>query len=411
MRKSIFTSVFLTFIMLLFLSTFVVARNLLNPGMFTTSTIWALFLGFITFMIYKTGKISKYRSTFFIIYAIAFVLTFTSHLLEERGSTALSQELITENEAPLCHVAIPTLILPASLKQIVIYPTKLTGGPYGGFYPILFMWLLSVVTLGRGFCSWGCFYGGIDEGFSKIFYKEKIPTKNMNPKWKILNFAVLIVVVFWAFLAMEPVFCRWLCPLKLVTEHVEITNFTVYIQTIIFVTLGMGLLVVLPVLTKKRIHCSLFCPLGAFQSIVGLINPYRVRIDKQKCNECGICQKVCPSFAITEENIKKKKMSITCTRCGECMDACPQEAINYSLLDVPFSTQDRVLSGKFVDSKSTLATKLLSWPLKFFDEIIDARTLFIFTGLLFGAIISGSMVSEALVRLYNLVTTGSILFR
>ena len=85
MKKSIFSSATLAFIMMLLLSTFIVARNIPNPPMFVTSTIWALFLVFITFMIYRTGKVSKYRSWFFVIYAFSFVLIFVIHLIIERG--------------------------------------------------------------------------------------------------------------------------------------------------------------------------------------------------------------------------------------------------------------------------------------------------------------------------------------
>ena len=79
----------------------------------------------------------------------------------------------------------------------------------------------------------------------------------------------------------------------------KINNLIAYLQAIIFITLGMGLLVILPLLMKKRTQCALFCPLGALQSVTGSINPYRVKIDKDKCNECGRCKTVCPTFSIT----------------------------------------------------------------------------------------------------------------
>lgn len=350
-------------------------------------------------MIYRTGKVSKYRSIFFIIYAFSFIISFVSHLIEQRGGMVLTQQAIDNLEVPLCPVAIPQLILPAILKQMLIFPTKLLEGPYGGFYPILFMWLVGVISLGKGWCSWGCFFGGIDEGFSKILHKEKIPSKNLNPKWRYFSFALLFVIIIWAFLSMEPVYCAWICPLKLVTEYVEITNLTTYLQAVIFITLGIGLLIILPLLSKKRIHCGTFCPLGASQSIVGLINPYRVKIDKEKCINCKKCEKLCPIFAINEG-----KISMTCIRCGKCMDECPTRAIDFRLLGIPFSTKDRVLSSR-------IKNKILALPLRFIEEIIDARTIFVFGALLFGAIISGSFVPQTMLRIYRLFTEGTLLFK
>jgi len=397
-EKSLFTSIFLTFLMLLLLSTFIIALNIPNPPLLITSTIYTLFLLVVTFMIFKTGKVSRYRSLFFVIYAMSFVISFISHLIEERGGMALTQKTIENLEVPLCPVAIPQLILPAVVKQTLIFPTKLFGGPYGGFLPIFFMWLVAVITLGRGWCSWGCFFGGLDEGFSKLLHKAKIPAKRINPKWHYFSFAVLILVVIWSFLVMSPVYCDWLCPLKLVTEYVEITDLTTYLQAIIFITLGMGLLFILPLLSKKRIHCATFCPLGALQSIVGLVNPYRVKIDKEKCLNCKKCERVCPVMAI-----KNGKVSITCTRCGKCMDECPTGAIDYCLLGIPFSAKSRVLSSK-------IQQKILVWPVRFFEEILDARTLFVFGALLFGAIISSSFVPESMLRIYHLFTKGTLLF-
>jgi len=409
MKKSIFTSSFLAVIMLLFVSTFVVALNVSNPGMFASSSLWAIFLIFTTFMIYRTGKISKYRSVFFIIFAFSFVLVFVGNLLEERGSMALTQEIIQANETPLCPVAIPMLILPAIFKHLLIFPTKLVGGTFGGFYQILLLWLVGLLVLGRGWCSWGCFYGGIDEGFSKIGKKKIISVKKINPKLRMIPFAVLIVITFWAFIEMEPVYCEWLCPLKLVTEYVEINSLVTYLQSIIFITLGMGLLIILPILTGKRTHCSLFCPLGAFQSITGKVNPFRVVIDKDKCIECGLCQRVCPMFAITDEHLKKKKVGLTCSRCGKCIDACPQGAISFKLIGVPASLKNKTLSTKIAARKKTIGNRILARLVFFVEELFEPGTLYIFGALLFGAILSGSMVPEALYRIYRLFSAGTLL--
>lgn len=57
-------------------------------------------------------------------------------------------------------------------------------------------------------------------------------------------------------LALFEAACRmWLCPFTAVSEY----------QT--FVVLLAGLIVVLPLLTKKRTQCAFFCPFGVFQSI------------------------------------------------------------------------------------------------------------------------------------------------
>jgi len=44
-----------------------------------------------------------------------------------------------------------------------------------------------------------------------------------------------------------------------------VTSTRVFIQTVLFASLFIGLVVVLPILTRKRVQCALFCPMGAFQ--------------------------------------------------------------------------------------------------------------------------------------------------
>ncbi|MBN2281944.1 MAG: 4Fe-4S binding protein [Candidatus Marinimicrobia bacterium] len=342
-------------------------------------------------MILKTGKISKYRSLFFTIFAFSFILMFVTNLLEERGSMALTAEIIANNETPLCPIAIPMLILPAVFKNTLIFPTKLIGGPYGGFFPILFMWLVSLFTLGRGWCSWGCFYGGIDEGFSNIRRKPIIPNKFLSKWLRLVPFIVLTLIVVWSFLAMSPVYCEWLCPLKLVTEYPEINSFRSYLQAIIFISLGVSLLFILPVLTKKRTQCAFFCPLGAFQSLLGKVNPFTIKIDQNKCINCQKCIALCPVMAITENSLARGKVLMTCSKCGKCIEHCPVGAIDFNL------------PGKAILPQTNNRFFLLV------KEILAPGTLFIFTAMVFGGIISGGTVPGALFRIFNLFANGSLL--
>ena len=65
------------------------------------------------------------------------------------------------------------------------------------------------------------------------------------------------------------------------------------VQAVIFVTLFVSLVLVLPVLTRKRTQCGLFCPFGAMQSLTNKVNIFDVRIDPEKCTQCGLCWANC----------------------------------------------------------------------------------------------------------------------
>ena len=50
-------------------------------------------------------------------------------------------------------------------------------------------------------------------------------------------------------------------------------------------------------------------------------------IDEDKCVGCGACVDVCPTEAITMNDIAHIDAE-TCVDCGTCVEECPQEAIS-----------------------------------------------------------------------------------
>jgi ferredoxin-type protein NapH len=299
--------------------------------------VWLLFLLFF-FLINYTGKIDHFRAALFILIAVCFPVDFIPRLFELRGHimTATFEDAL-HGQVPFCHIVIPQTLVSVITKKEVLFPGSMDQ--VGRFiYSIGFMivtWIGVSLLIGRGWCSWACFFGGWEDGFSRIRKKPFI--KKMPKILFYLPFAILLVAVLLSVVFVTPAYCFWLCPFKAVSEFVEVSSPLLIIQTIVFVLLFIGLVIVLPILTRKRTQCSFLCPFGAMQSIVDKINPFYVRIDKNKCTKCGQCIKECPVMAIDNESLKKGKVKMTCIKCGRCIDQCPQKAISFHIKGAPVS--------------------------------------------------------------------------
>ena len=408
-------SIFLTTVLFFMMAFLLVGGNRNNAGMMQASLVYLVFMTVLAYLLFRSGRVHRYRSIFFSVYAIAFVLNFIPILLETRGHIALTGRDIANLDTPLCHLTIPMLILPGLVYGVLIFPTKLFANM--GFYPMLFLWLGATVVLGKGWCSWGCFYGGLDEFFSKLLPKRIVSSRKFNYSLRWFPFALLLVIVVWSFLALDPVYCTWLCPFKTITEFAEVTDLPSYLAMLLFVILFFGLAIVLPILTRKRVQCMSLCPFGAFQSLTGKIAPYRVRIDRSKCVDCGACVAACPTLSLDEESVRKGKTLVTCTLCGECLAACPKGAIDYAFgWSRACGTKERLFektrsrieaSAAASGRRPGIGARFALGALRTIDELLSARILMITCGYIFGCILGGSFASGTILRLWNLLSTGS----
>jgi ferredoxin-type protein NapH len=273
------------------------------------------------------------------------IVTFSTLIQSTRGSNALTNEDVINGRTPFCPLVIPMIILPAILTRTIIFPGSLLTG-FAGIGIMVVLWIGSSIVLGRGFCSWMCFYGGFDEGCSRLAKKTRI--RKIDRRWIYFPFALLLVIVLISAATLEPTYCGWLCPFKAVTEYAAVTSIVALIQAIIFITLFVGLVIVLPFLTRRRIQCGLFCPFGAFQSFTNKANVFDVRIDPQKCSGCQKCVNTCPTFSLDENSLKSGRMSITCTKCGKCVDACPKNAISYHVKGTPTGIRPALARALFI---------------------------------------------------------------
>ena len=293
----------------------------------TAAAITVVFMVALFFMMMRTGTTYRWRRWFFVSLGLLFPVGFIHNLIVARGSMGIPVEEMIAGRTPFCFMPIPTLILPAAFTRTVAFPGSIASGggaASAGIAAMVGLWMALTLVMGKGWCSYACFFGGIEEGVAAVPKRAKV--RKLDPRWRCGPWAVLLAMVLLSFALFEPAYCMWLCPFKAVTEYVAARNLLGLIQNVIFILLFAGLVIVLPYLTKKRTQCSWFCPFGAFQSIFNKISIFDIKIDQSRCKACVICQNACPNLSLSKKSIARGEALMSCMKCGACVDACPRQA-------------------------------------------------------------------------------------
>jgi ferredoxin-type protein NapH len=372
---------------------------------------WIVFAGVMTlfFLLLRTGQVSRYRRYFFVAIALLFFPEFVAQLLETRGTMMLGAEEILKTETPYCHIVTSVVFLPWLVTGKIVFPAGT-----GAIASMLIIWGVATLVIGRGWCSWACFYGGWDDVMSRLARKPRLQIGFANKKIRYFGFAMLAFVALASLGTLLPVYCNWLCPFKIVTEFGAVDSLRSYAAFLMFVLLFFGLVIVLPFLTRKRFQCMSFCPMGAFQSLLNKFNLYRVRIDKDKCIGCRTCSDACPTLSLslpeTGEGMQVPIVTSTCTRCGECMTACAKDAISYGYVFCRGESLFGGWRGK-LEGKKGAAAAALRRIAGTMDELLSARALFVYSGFFIGMAFVSSFGTGTVNRLIRLAVYGSFLMR
>ena len=278
----------------------------------------------------KKGSGVKCRRIFQITFALFFCVAFIGNLLDERGSMTITESAMSNGELPFCHIAIPQILIPFVITKNLIFPARISGH-FAAAASMIAIWLCVTLTIGRGWCSHVCFYGGWEEGFSRVAKKRRLNLLSKNKDIRNFQMGFLAFIVLASLAEMAAIYCQWFCPFKLVTEFSPVADIPSLIAAVIFIGIFFAFVVVLPILSKRRTQCSAICPFGAFASLTDKISMFKIQIDTEKCKGCLKCAAACPFGAIDITTIQQKKGApeFTCAKCGECIGVCSEKAISY----------------------------------------------------------------------------------
>ncbi|UCH20113.1 MAG: 4Fe-4S binding protein [Deltaproteobacteria bacterium] len=190
-------------------------------------------------------------------------------------------------------------------------PALIVGGPLyrgSGFF-MLILFTVTVLLVGPAWCSYLCYIGAWDDYLCRRWKKRP---KNL-PSWLSHGRVYTLILVVATAIALR---------LWGNSAGVAVAS------AAIFGLVGVGVMAGFSSRRGMMVHCTAYCPIGVISNLMGKINPWRLRIDRD-CNQCGACSKVCRYGALDMKNIEQRKPGLTCTLCGDCIASCKDSYIRY----------------------------------------------------------------------------------
>jgi ferredoxin-type protein NapH len=242
-----------------------------------------------SFIVFYLNQGSLVRKILFSSLAILMVFPFMSDLFIARGHIGIvSGDL--KNGLLCCHIGLLNNLLSIPIQKIFVSPTNLSF-----IYSMLVIWFWATILIGKGWCSWGCFFGGWDTFFSSLQKKPLIRISDTtSKKLRFIPITLLILTPIISLIITSPAFCFFVCPFKTISEFWQVTTVQTMVTFIITITLFTGVIGILSFIFGKRIWCTYICPFSVFQGFIGkIIKPFALKIDKEKCTKCSKCVRDC----------------------------------------------------------------------------------------------------------------------
>ena len=188
---------------------------------------------------------------------------------------------------------------------------------------IAFLFFILLAVIGNKLiCGWACPFGALQELIYSIPILKRIKQRKLafalTNTIRATLFAVMLLFLFGIVGGRKgTVIYHYLNPFNLFNLDFETVSI---VLTVIFALLGSFIV--------YRPFCQFICPFGFISWIAERFSIVRIRIDKERCTQCGACIKACPLEA-AEGRVYGKRLPADCFSCARCLNVCPVDAIKY----------------------------------------------------------------------------------
>ena len=198
-----------------------------------------------------------------------------------------------------------------------------------GLYPsimnsvLVFLFFAALAVIGNKLiCGWACPFGALQEliyslPFLRKLKQRKIPFAVSNTI-RIALFVVMLLLLF-GIVGGQQGFSiyHFINPFNLFNLDIETASVAATILAALVVSFGF-----------YRPFCQLICPFGLLSWVLERLSVFRVKIDRNRCTECGACIRACPLDA-AKGRVAGKLLPADCFSCARCLNVCPEDAIRY----------------------------------------------------------------------------------
>ena len=176
----------------------------------------------------------------------------------------------------------------------------------------------------KAFCGWLCPVGTVSEWLWKAgraIFKRNFPL----PRWLDIPLRGLKYLLLGLFLyAVVGMTAQALAeflqsPYGLIAD-VKMLNLFRFLSVTGAVVLAV---LALASIFVQNFWCRYLCPYGALMGLASLASPLRIRRVDERCIDCTLCAKACPSHLPVDKLVQIR--SAECLGCMECVKICPAE--------------------------------------------------------------------------------------
>ncbi len=259
-------------------------------------------------------------------------------------------------------------------------------------YYMLGIIMLYGIIFGRWICGWLCPFGLLQD----LLHKIKTPKLKKNRVTRVLSFfKYVILVLFVAVIPLLymlrdfplPAFCKYICPAGTVGGALgllinpENDGLFAMLGPLFTWKFALAVSIIVGTIFIYRLFCRFLCPLGALYGFFNKISLFGIKLEKDKCINCGKCISVCE---MDIDHVGDHE----CIHCGKCIGVCPTKAISYkgskiilpdSELDAAKTDEERTAIEAKREKRVKLATRItalvlslvLIFSLVYFNFIYD----------------------------------------